>query len=150
MKDYKIRRVKSYNSILKNLQECSDCLFNQKYNNKECLKELSKKYSKNALFYILEIENETAGIISFYANDTIRKVGFVTMIVVKKQYQGLKLGNILIDIAISVCKLQGLFSLQLEVNGKNEKAVRFYERNGFSIHENKDGNLVLSKSVISS
>lgn len=148
MNDYRIRRIKYSRNILGYILECSDSLYDQVFNNRQHLFVLSKKYSENAFFYVLSIGTNTAGIISFYANDNQKKIGYLSMVVVKKEYQGLRLGSILLDVALSICKIQGMSTLRLEVNIDNNKALSFYDRKGFETFEKtKKGTLILSKDI---
>ena len=147
MKEFRIFRIESSPEILSILTGFANDLFDQAHNEGVFLSQLSEKYSLNADFYVLEIDGNAAGIIAFYANDTVAKTGFISMIVVHSSFQGFGIGSILMDLAISVCKLRGMTKLRLEVNVNNKKAMRLYERNGFFIIQNKGQSAILSKDI---
>ena len=147
MKDFHIFRIRSYRKILSIVTGFADDLFNQAHNNRELLSQLAKKYSLIAEFYLVEIDGKEAGFIAFYANDTATNTGFISMIVVHSPFQGLGIGSILMDLAISVCKLRGLTRLRLEVDVHNDRAMQFYERNGFSVLQNNGRSAILSKDI---
>lgn len=147
MKGFRIFRIQSYRKILSIVTGFANDLFNQAHNHGEFLSQLSKKYSLSADFYVVEIDGEAAGFIAFYANDTDTHTGFISMIVVHSSFQGLGLGSVLMDLAISVCKLRGMTRLRLEVDVHNDKAMRLYERNGFIVLLNNGQSAILSKDI---
>ena len=147
MKEFHIFRIQSYREILSIVSGFANDLFDQAHNNGEFLSQLSEKYSLSADFYVVEIEGKAAGFIAFYANDTDSKTGFISMIVVHSSFQGFGIGSLLMDLAISVCKLRGMTRLRLEVNVHNDKALRLYERNGFFVHLNNGQSAILSKDI---
>ena len=144
---YKIRNLKSANRIYSALLECADCIYDQSYNNEMVLKSLSKKYSKNAFFYILLVDKTLAGFIAFYGNDISKKTAFISMVVVKNTFQGLGIGSILLDLAFSLTKLHGMTKMLLEVNNKNKNALSFYTKKGFVFHHDgkKDSAFLIKK-----
>ena len=143
-----IRRVCSQQSILSVLSEMAGYFFDQTYNNKDHLACLSEKYTRNADFYVIEIDGAIAGYTAFYGNDTEHHAGYLSTIVVKTSYQGLGLGSLLLDTAITACKMKGMTSIRLEVNIRNEKARLFYENKGFlPLQPQKKDTILLWKSL---
>ncbi|MEW5975174.1 MAG: ribosomal protein S18-alanine N-acetyltransferase [Acidobacteriota bacterium] len=55
-------------------------------------------------------------------------------IVVLPEYVGKGVGSLLIEQCFAICQQSGISKLSLEVRQSNQRALRFYERHGFSIH----------------
>ena len=146
MKDISLLRLRAYGSIFSTITSFADDLFDQSLNDERFLAELSEKYAQHADFLVAIIDGVTAGLIAFYANDFNQRTGFVSMLVVKPLYRGFGIGTVLLDMAISVCKIRGMEGLQLKVDIQNSVALRLYERNGFSISGRNEGHsVILSK-----
>jgi len=130
------------------LSSCSDSLFNQDINNEETIKKLSGKFAKKGVCYVVCVGNIISGFVAFYVNDYKTYKGYLSIIVVKKDYQGLGFGALLLDVVLSTCKKKGMRELLLEVDSNNDSAILFYNKRGFIINESKTPNtLVLSKQI---
>lgn len=81
-------------------------------------------------------QDESMGFIAYYANDTEKKVAFISMIAVLPQYRNMHLGSDLIDYCISDCEEKGMLSLRLEVAIDNAVGMSFYKKKGF-VKENE-------------
>lgn len=55
----------------------------------------------------------------------------IKQIAISKEFQGLKIGTLLLDKAKEYAKSKGINNIYLYASGKNTKAHKFYERNGF-------------------
>ncbi len=55
----------------------------------------------------------------------------IERIYVLKEYQGLKIGQMLFEKALEVARLRGVDYIWLGVWEKNDKAIQFYKKNGF-------------------
>lgn len=87
--------------------------------------------------FILAYGGETLGYAIVYANDFTSKTAFITMIAVRPEYQGRNIGK---DLLLAVQKLageRGMRELELEVRTDNQKAIGFYEKNGFCRKEKR-------------
>ncbi|WP_457636280.1 ribosomal protein S18-alanine N-acetyltransferase [Persephonella sp.] len=70
-------------------------------------------------------------IIGFFAGEIIFSEGSITMIALKKEFQGKGIGRYLLDWFVGLSKEKGVKNVWLEVSDKNKKAVRFYKKYGF-------------------
>lgn len=105
---------------------------------KEMLKNINEKNGKVFLYK----ENEkiiglVAGIIN---NDKITtfdfnapKRGRITELVVDKNYRGKGIGKVLLQKMSNYLKSQGSEKIMIAVFGYNEKAIKFYQNNGFHV-----------------
>jgi ribosomal protein S18 acetylase RimI-like enzyme len=99
------------------------------------------KIYKNAIVYTLIKEKgnrqcgtgniEYIGLIAFYANDMEKKIGFITMIVIDKEWQKFGLGKTLIIKTKEKSIAIGMTKLKLWVHKNNKNAREFYKHIGF-------------------
>ena len=99
--------------------------------------QLMEKICNNAIFIVANYNEEVAGYCAMYVNNLYLMQAYITMIAVKKQYQKRGIGQELLDTAIDLATRKQMKSLKLEVDIKNTKAIRFYEKNGFAHTEEK-------------
>jgi len=134
-----IVRIKEFEKIESDIRECSSDLFDQTLNQIEKIAFIAKKYSDFACFAELREDEELAGIIAFYCNDFKQKDAFLSMIVIKKQYQKRGIGKLLLGYMEDECKKIGMKSIKLEVAKANLNAQKFYLRMGYRLdHEEKE------------
>lgn len=86
------------------------------------------------LFFIIFIDSEAAGFVSFEFEDEWTKLH---KLYVLPKFQGRQLGKILIEEVKKHTEQRGLDKIHLNVNRYNS-ALSFYEKNGFSIIEEVD------------
>ena len=55
----------------------------------------------------------------------------IKQIAISKEFQGLKIGTLLLDKAKAYAKSKGINNIYLYSSGENKEAHKFYERNGF-------------------
>ena len=130
----------SHKEIESVMNNCSSDFFDQSINNPEIIKALALKSARK--------EDRVAGFVAFYANDKIKCCGFLSMIIISHQFQGCGIGSGLLSRCIEQCKKSGMTTLRLEVNEKNERAILFYEKNGFKEISKKDASLFLEKDLL--
>ena len=70
-------------------------------------------------------------VIGFFAGEIIFSEGTITMIVLKKEFQGKGIGRYLMDWFVYLSKEKGVKNIWLEVSNRNKKAIRFYQIYGF-------------------
>lgn len=119
---YKIRNI---------MHSCKDDMFSVRSD--EFLDSLAEKFSKYGCFLAAYKEEKLAGYIAFYCNDTVTQAAFISVIVIKKDFQRMGLGSALINEAIKKSKENGMTKLRLEVDINNENAIQFYKRMGFAV-----------------
>lgn len=126
---------------------CSTDFFEQSNNTPERIKELSQKFSKFAQVVSAKYESEIVGFIAFYNNDRINYSGFLSMLIVKNQFQGYGVGSMLLKLCIEQCKKDGMATLRLEVNRENARAIHLYEKLGFKEVEKSEDSIFLEKKL---
>ena len=92
----------------------------------------AQKLSEYAYVVEAREENESAGILVFYANDQKTKTAYISLIGVKKEKSRKGIGKALLNYCEEFSLKQGMSRLRLEVDKDNVNAIRFYEKNGFS------------------
>ena len=92
---------------------------------------LSKKIAQYGCFRVCFINNDEAGFVGYYANETINHFGYVSTIVVSKAHQGKGIGSLLLHECLEDCREKGMVGCRLEVNTGNMRAIHFYEAKGF-------------------
>ena len=140
MKDDKqklISEIQDSHEIYSALSSLGDCLYNQEVNTPVTLQMLSDKFAKYGTVLIVRVREDTVGFCSFYTNDKTSFIAFLSMIVVKKDYQGHGIGNDLLDATIKKCKENGMQYVRLEVDNTNLRAISFYMHRGF-VFESKN------------
>lgn len=103
----------------------------------DSVRNYTEKIFKNATILEYVEEAELKGFIAYYANDYHSKVGYLTMILVEKNFQGNGIGRMLLDFSIRDLINKGFIFYKLEVLKLNTKAISFYKRIGFLIEEDR-------------
>jgi ribosomal protein S18 acetylase RimI-like enzyme len=77
------------------------------------------------------------GLVAFYANDTVTRRAYVTLVVVDPSDRGTGLGRELVESALATMKERGLTSCRLEVARDNAAASSLYASIGFQVIEER-------------
>lgn len=93
--------------------------------------DILEKIDKNAEFIAYFENDEIIGYAAMYNNDFESGVAYITMIGVCQEYQRRHIGRSLMDQCKKNAKKNGMKTIRLEVLDANEKAIRFYENEGF-------------------
>jgi RimJ/RimL family protein N-acetyltransferase len=110
------------------------------YSVEEQRKSLHNLYeSDNNLLVVAYDKQKIVGTTSISASskERIRHIGEVG-IVVDQAYWGMGLGSLLIEDAVEWARSSPLKRLELDVQERNQRAIRLYERFGFSIEAKKE------------
>ena len=91
---------------------------------------------KNAIFYFAQLENKIVGYLKINFGDSQTelkddKALEIERIYVLKEFHGKKVGQILYDKAIEIAKNKNADYVWLGVWEQNQRAIRFYAKNGF-------------------
>lgn len=86
---------------------------------------------------IVAYDREILGFVALYANNCQTKEAYISMFVVRDEFQGRHIGSKLMDYTVQVAKAHGMNKIKLEVSKKNEKAILFYKKKGFIILEDE-------------
>lgn len=105
--------------------------FNQEINNSQIIDNLSDKFHRFGTFLVAKKGEEICGFSAFYSNDLITYTAFLSMIVVSSNYQGMGIGQLLLNKTIEICRENNMKHLSLEVDKNNNRAIHFYIKNGF-------------------
>ena len=107
------------------------------------LKDPYKHYiKKGGMFYVLKVNNKVVGTIAIINKG---KTAELKRLYVDKNYQGKKLGSMLIDKAIQFCKDNDFIKLEFETNKKFKKAHLLYQRRGFKTVKEDDRSYYMEK-----
>ena len=128
MTEYK--RLDTFDNVYKVLTEFDICFphLKEKVSDYESFAEKLLKYAN---VYIQINKGVTSGLSVFYANDTIGRTGYITLIGVQPEFQGQKLGGQLLRFSEAVMMQQGMKKIRLEVDNDNEGAFKFYWNAGY-------------------
>lgn len=94
----------------------------------------AEKLLKNAVFYEMKEENKKIGFVVFYLNKET-KIGYLTLLAVKNEYQSLGFGKKLLEVYENISKKEKMTVLKLEVFNKNLKVINFYKKFGFNLQD---------------
>ena len=89
------------------------------------------KMLRFADFIVAADGDEPVGLAVIYANDLESRMAYVTMFGVKDEYGRRGIGRKLMAACEELALSRGMDRIRLEVLDSNERAVRFYEKNGF-------------------
>ena len=98
---------------------------------------------KGGMFYVIKVNKKVVGTIAVINKG---KTAELKRLYVDKNYQGKKLGSMLIDKAILFCKNKGFAKLELETNKKFEKSHLLYQRRGFKVVKEDDRSYYMEKT----
>lgn len=94
--------------------------------------DLFEKIDKKALFYVAQDTSKNLmGYIAFYANDFESKQAYITLLVVKKEFQRMHIGTELVKECCKICRARNFETIKLEVLNRDVKARSFYKKAGF-------------------
>ncbi len=126
-----IKKTKDFEEILSILKLCLYDFFDKETMTEDKLTELASKFSKFAEFDIFCENDNVLGFVSYYNNDKVNNIAFISMIIVRSFCQGKKLGTKMLKYIIEKCKATKTEFLRLEVNKSNRKAICFYLKHNF-------------------
>ncbi|MCW7551388.1 GNAT family N-acetyltransferase [Endozoicomonas gorgoniicola] len=93
------------------------------------LNELAAKWHKNACVFEYLVEDSTAGVIIFYANDPKKSAAFITLVVTYPDFRKKGIGASLLAAVKDYCRKNGFLKIKLETY--SEKLMNWYEQNDF-------------------
>lgn len=115
--------AKTYGPIL--TQDQIDYMIPMMYNNQKIFNDISNGQN----WEIMKVDNVALGYLHYYLEDESKV--FLSKIYVDTENQQKGLGNIMLDHVIEFAQKNKANYLYLTVNKNNQKAIDFYERNGF-------------------
>ncbi|MDD3121331.1 MAG: ribosomal protein S18-alanine N-acetyltransferase [Bacilli bacterium] len=88
------------------------------------------KLNPFAYYFVLDINGSVEGYFGIYISDYM---GDIINFYVRKKYQKLGFGGLLLDFIIELCEMSNCKSISLEVRKSNTKAICLYEKRGFVV-----------------
>ena len=137
--------LKDFEKIKENLQKDFDDFWNANILEGELKND-------NSLYFVAKNKNEILGFIGITKN-----IDFVEIlnVVVKKDFRNKGIGNQLLQKIIEVAKEMKMHEIYLEVNEKNDNAIKLYEKNNFKkigerkkYYNGKDNAILMSFKIL--
>ncbi|MBR6524011.1 MAG: GNAT family N-acetyltransferase [Clostridia bacterium] len=98
-------------------------------------------------FCIVCKEEDTAGLIAFYANDYDTNTAYITSLLVDKKCRGMGIATELVQRVESICFANGFKQVKLEVNKANLPAISLYEKLGYKSDSEKEESIYMCKDL---
>ena len=97
--------------------------------------------------FLIAEANQLLGYCAVYTNDQQSKVAYISLLCVKKEYQGMGIGKALLQACEELAREKGMTVLRLEVKEDNEKAIRLYSESGLKINDKKSNKFIMEKTL---
>jgi len=104
----------------------------------------ARKIAARAVRFEAWASGELIGLVASYCNDEEGGVAFVTSVSVLKDWRGRGVASRLMERCVRHAEELGLRRVELEVDGRNARAIRLYEEKGFMVDERRAGVAVLN------
>lgn len=89
--------------------------------------------------FIAQENAEIAGLVIFYANDTVKSKGFIPLVAIRENFQGRGLGKLLMTETLKTIKKNGMQKVLINTWSQNVRAISLYKNLGFvPVLENTD------------
>lgn len=138
-----ISKISTLQEIRSVVLQCADDLFDQNVNEESKLNALADKFARFAEVAVAQENDTCLGYVAYYCNNQETKTAYISIIVIKKEYQGKGVGSLLYNSVISVLKQKGFTTLKLEVAKQNTTALSFYSKKGFNVIEDRSSSFLL-------
>lgn len=129
--DYSIKQVFTKEEKEQVLRVCDSSMFEPISKNPNYLQIVEKVVS--AAEVVVAYNEDILGFVALYANNSQTKEAYISMFVVRDEYQGLHIGSALMEYSVHVAKAHGMNKVKLEVSKRNKKAISLYKKKGFTI-----------------
>lgn len=96
------------------------------------LSQYAHKLSEQARNVFLVVDGYDVGHAAYYSNDLQSRTAFLTSICVRPGFRGSGLAEVLLGRVLLGAMNDGMKKLLLEVDKRNQAAVRFYRKHGFT------------------
>lgn len=105
------------------------------------------KIHKNGFLCVFDEKEENKGFAAFYANNLQTYEAFLSMIAVKPKYQKEHIGSKILAFVEEMSIRKGMKFLRLEVRKKNDGAIIFYRKKGFSVYDQSEDSWFMQKRI---
>lgn len=146
-----IKELTSFSEIEEAILKYKDTYFLRAITNDDNRKYFIEKHIKNGHFLVEYHGDNPVGFFSFYSNDTVTKIAFVTALSLSDELGFLK-GKTLIRLlnkAYDIMTEAGMKTVQLEVEADNTRALKLYKHFGFAPIPNEKENIILMEMELS-
>lgn len=148
MLKFSINKICSYEHLKRNLDYYNDYFLPPLTEVPGDVDKYAEKLFMNANNFEIINENKTRlGMICFYSNDTKSNIGYITLLVVEKEYSNSGIGSILIKYAEEFAKKENINKMKLEVVKNNEKAIKFYKKHSYTIAKENEYSYYMEKDI---
>ena len=137
--------ISQIDDISDHLKKCSD-LFIPALSTRINIDDYSTKLFEKSLRFEAWQQNELVGLIAAYLNEDIGQV-FISNVSVLKSFEGKGIGGELLKMSIDFFRNKSVFLIKLEVNNRNIRAVKFYEKFKFKMDCSSDETTYLKFEV---
>ena len=142
LKDYDFRIANNLEEVYQGITYYSKISLD--FNNRKIDQdEFARKLFKKGVVVIVFKRDEIVGIIGYYVNEFTHSYGFLSIITRSTSESGL--GQLLLEMYHDDCMEKKLLSSRLEDAKNNTKAINFYERNGYSVLEERTDSFILTR-----
>lgn len=100
------------------------------------------QYYKEEEFYLLQVDGQDAGAFVlqwedqvFWPEFTEDEAGYIHKLVIKREYAGQGISDVMIQKAVEICKARGISTLRLDTGWNNDKLIEIYQRNEFVLFD---------------
>lgn len=142
-----LRQVTGRQDIVDVLTECGEALFDQKINDEIVIGNLAAKFFLHGVVLAAYKENKISGFISYYRNDDVTKVAFISMFAVMPSDRCFGIGSLLIGAMEEDCRKFGFKVIRLEVATANVNAISFYEKKGYREERRSSTSIFMTKAI---
>jgi ribosomal protein S18 acetylase RimI-like enzyme len=127
--------------------EACDHAFSNPVSQRDCYESLLMKIHAHAEF-LAAYRQGPAGYLAMYANDTVGKTAYITLLAVKPECQKMRIGATLMQMGLTLARERGMKAVKLEVNMDNTGAIGLYERLGFvRLHQSGANGMYMVKHL---
>lgn len=135
MDNYIVRSANEYNEIKRLIYEF-DTVFTPNLSERiPDLKEYIDKLFHRAKILVIEENSEYIGFAAIYTNKQTR-TAYLSQIGIREERQNTRMGTLLLLSCIEISKKLNMSKLKLEVISTNDRAIKFYIKNGFEFYRN--------------
>ena len=130
MSEMRVDTVRTCREIESVMASCGEAFFDQSLNNKTDIKRLAQKFAQFGRVLAAYDGESPAGFVAYYVNGET-KTAYISMIIIRKAYQGQGVGSALLESMLNDSKNADQQKVRLEVAKQNENAIAFYRKRGF-------------------
>ncbi len=140
---YKVKTA-DFGNVFSHLVKCNE-EFVPRLTDKVDINTYSKKIVENSITFEAWVNDELAGLIAAYFNNTKDRIGYITNVSTLKIYGGKGIGSQLMEMCFTYAAEHQFIEIALEVFNKNTAAIQLYKK--FEFHQSaiKDDLIIMKK-----